>query len=535
MAVDVLWSLPVLMVLSAVNEVECHNGSRGLFCTNDFFNNVTCTWNQSSGGPGADCWVSGVKNVWDFQTRKSRTMIRSCRLKQQLDSVPGCSFVFENKEFIGFEKLPSISVRCNGTLVDIILNYHPYSHIKMQPPGAPNVNSTANDIGISWTPHSPASVFLKSFDFQVQVKQTSQTWEEATTLSTQQKEVRIPAQALKGDGQVRVRVKPDNSQSHWSSWSPTTTWVEAGDRLDLSEDEEWQTSLITMGLMLAVFVITVTLLRSCWTRGSLTGKPIPTPSKYFHTLHSVHGGNLKTWLNPLSTSQSVFMAQSCDQMSPVQVCEAWEVVPSISPSFSSTSALLHFQSYPSAGSDTSGVVDNSSSSSCFSNVGYFMSSCDSAQSEHSLAYFSYQDHFQNSPNLPSSLGPLLAAGTTHESLMWQPKSLDFGLPIREQDGTDMVLEEEEALDEQSSPVLIIPFSLPSLVCPPPPSPPPLGLIQTPSDSQQVELPVPADSSSSETWLVAGAMCRSSSMPVEPSKTGYLTLKELQMTFSNKSI
>lgn len=25
----------------------------------------------------------------------------------------------------------------------------------------------------------------------------------------------------------------------------------------------------------------------------LTGNPIPTPSKYFHTLHSVHGGNLK--------------------------------------------------------------------------------------------------------------------------------------------------------------------------------------------------------------------------------------------------
>lgn len=164
-----------------------------------------------------------------------------------------------------------------------------------------------------------------------------------------------------------------------------------------------------------------------------------------------------------------------------------------------------------------------------------MSSCGSAQSEHSLAYFTYPDHFQNSHNLPSSLSPLLAADTTHESLTWQPESLDFSLPIREQDGTDMFLEEEEVLEEQSSPVLIIPFSLPSLVLPPPPSPPPLNLIQIPSDSQQVELPVPADSGSSETRLVAGTMCRSSSMPVEPSKTGYLTLKELQMTFSNKSI
>lgn len=104
MAVDVLWSLVVLMVLSAVNKVESHKSSRGmitaavlyhsvcrgvdqlnicfasdstsgLFCTNDFLNNVTCTWNQSSVGPRTDCWVSGVKNVWNFKTQKLQHMM----------------------------------------------------------------------------------------------------------------------------------------------------------------------------------------------------------------------------------------------------------------------------------------------------------------------------------------------------------------------------------------------------------------------------------------------------------------------------
>lgn len=60
--------------------------------------------------------------------------------------------------------------------------------------------------------------------------------QEAKTLSTQQDEIRIPAGALTGGGQVRVRVKPED-KGHWSSWSPITSWVEAGDRLDLSDDE----------------------------------------------------------------------------------------------------------------------------------------------------------------------------------------------------------------------------------------------------------------------------------------------------------
>lgn len=48
--------------------------------------------------------------------------------------------------------------------------------VKMHPPGVPSVNSTANETWISWNRSSPRSVFIKSCDFEVQIKQKKQAW-----------------------------------------------------------------------------------------------------------------------------------------------------------------------------------------------------------------------------------------------------------------------------------------------------------------------------------------------------------------------
>ncbi len=244
------------------------------------------------------------------------------------------------------------------------------------------------------------------------------------------------------------------------------------------------------------------------------------------------------------------MAQPCDQISQVEVCKSWDVVPSISPSSSSTSALLNFRTCPSAGSDTSGVVDNSSSSSssCFSNMGYFMSSScgSSVRTDPSPAYFTYQDDFHNlhnSNNLHLSLCPSFTTSPTYESLKREPQSPDSGFGIGKEDEEDkedkkVVDVEGDAVSDESTPLLILPVNLSSWMCPPSsPSPTPNtpSLTQVSSDNQQVDTPVATTSGSYAAWPLAGSMSRSSSMPVESCKTGYLTLKELQTTFSNKSI
>ncbi|XP_039862093.1 interleukin-2 receptor subunit beta isoform X1 [Simochromis diagramma] len=296
-------------------------------------------------------------------------------------------------------------------------------------------------------------------------------------------------------------------------------------------------SLVKMGLFGTVcFIIVVVLVvyKRCNTRGLLEGKAVPNPSKYFQSLHSVHEGNLKKWLNPLSVSELFFTAQPIDQISPVEVCEDFDVVPSTSPSSSSSSALLHFQN-----SDTSGIVNNSASSSIFSNRSYFTSSSSGgfACIDPTPAYFTYHDDFH------LSFCPSLCGFPTYESLKREPQSPDsgFGIELEADNEEERYMEggEQFLLDDHNIPFLILPVRFPPHTCPAfsPPTPPSLLVEpQMSSDSHQEDTPMTAASDdSSSAWLVPGAMCRSSSMPVEPGKTGYLTLKELQATFSNKSI
>lgn len=73
---------------------------------------------------------------------------------------------------------------------------------------------------------------------------------------------------------------------------------------------------------------------------------------------------------------------------------------------------------------------------------------------------------------------------------------------------------------------------------PPPSPSALPLAEEPRDGPSAGTPA-ADAAaiSYVAWPSAGSVARSSSVNVEQnkSKSGYLTVKDLQMTFRNKSI
>uniref|UniRef100_A0A3Q3VTX6 Fibronectin type-III domain-containing protein n=1 Tax=Mola mola TaxID=94237 RepID=A0A3Q3VTX6_MOLML len=475
----------LLSILSAVMSFI----TLGLSCVNDFVNNVSCSWHSPSLAPGVNCSISGVKKTWIL---KNHVRDRTCRLEQYRNSPPGCSFVFENKAFNPFKAMPKISMECDGEVVENISNYQPHLHIKMHPPGVPEVTATANDTWISWSAGSPISAFIKFFDFQVQIKQESQAWTEAHNLSTQELQVRIPSWDLMGPHHVRVSVYPTTfSNSQWSNWSPTTSWYNVRAQVYVCVFTS------SMSNLLALF-------GSCRLHNE---KPVPNPSKYFHTLHSIHKGNLKAWLNPLSASETFFTAQPVDHISPVELCE-------------SKSSLLHFKSYLSGDLDTSRDHDNfsSSSSSFFSNLGYFLSSStsSSAQTEPIPAYFICGNDFHNrlhSPTLPLSLCPPSMTSNIYESLKREPQSPDSGFgkdPAEEKEEAVLAEGEEVSDDHQTCPFLLGPFLPPS----------------------QLSAPV---SGSYAAWPSASAMCRSSSMPVEPCKTGYLTLKELQATFSNKSI
>ncbi|KAF7651405.1 hypothetical protein LDENG_00111400 [Lucifuga dentata] len=519
-AMEMLWSVYIPVVLFSLQPVHSHRNLQGLSCLNDFVSNVSCTWNSSPVGPGVDCWIIGVKKIWKKSVKHVSLMTRSCKVKQQGDSPPGCSFSFEQTRFGCSDVMPSIQMECNGMLVGNLTNHKPCNHIKMHPPSVLNISTNASETWISWTPGSPVSIYFLSFEFHVQIKQYQQKWKEASNLFMQEQAIRIPSSKVRGHCQLRVRVRPPENiypNTHWSNWSPTRSWIGAADTIPASEDGVWplhRTSWLMLGGMplLALIAVLVTLLRVCSSRRLFKRKPVPNPSKYFHTLHSVHGGNLKKWLNPQSASESFFTAQTSDYISPVKVSDTWDPDPSASPSSSSTStsALLHSHpGWPSAGSHASGLVYPSSSSSYFSNMGYFNSSCSnsSAPSHPSPAYFTYQDDLKLPPN-SRDLHLRLATSTssTYECLKKEPWSPDSGFGIQNEDEEEKEVERDVDAERE----------------------------ETCSDNHDLEEAVAA-SGSYAACPVADAMCRSSSMPVESCKTGYLSLKELQTTFSNKSI
>lgn len=177
-------------------------------------------------------------------------------------------------------------------------------------------------------------------------------------------------------------------------------------------------------------------------------------------------------------------------------------------------------------------------------MGYFLScsSSRSAQIDSNSAYFPYLDDFHNNRKLPPSRFPPFMTTPIYESLKWEPQSPDSGFGITLEDEEEHqeknVDEEVDRIldDHQTPPFLVLPLHPPYPLCPnpsPPPSPTAPSPTQASSGIQMVD--AAAAGGCYVAWPSAGAMCRSSSMPVESSKTGYLTLKELQTTFSNKSI
>ncbi|GLD60503.1 interleukin-2 receptor subunit beta, partial [Lates japonicus] len=136
MAVVMLWPSYVLVVLFLVPAAHCQEESQGLYCVNDFVNNVSCTWNSTAVAPGVDCWIYGAKETWTYEGNKRVYIIitRGCKLKQHRTSPPGCSFVFDKEEFNCYDVMPNISVKCNGELLESLENYEPGFHIKMNPP-----------------------------------------------------------------------------------------------------------------------------------------------------------------------------------------------------------------------------------------------------------------------------------------------------------------------------------------------------------------------------------------------------------------
>lgn len=166
--------------------------------------------------------------------------------------------------------------------------------------------------------------------------------------------------------------------------------------------------------------------------------------------------------------------------------------------------------------DTSGSSLSSSSSSFYSNIGYFLpsSSCGSAPTAFNPPYFTYPDEGDAGKAGNAGNAASLCSARSYESLAREPQSPDSGFGFGKEDEAEG--EDEEAPGGQTCPLLVLPLRHPA---------PHLAPARPCSGDPDPD-PDPDE---------GGSVCRSTSMNAQPCRTGYLTLKEVHMTFSNKSI
>ncbi|KAK6300094.1 hypothetical protein J4Q44_G00301270 [Coregonus suidteri] len=528
-----MWSMLHLLFLLSVAPGFIHN-IQGLFCVNDYINNITCMWNSSGIDPDVACQLLGTREQHNGNPFQSSCDLKPLDRPGQGHSFRGCSFVFASHYFSSAEHLPSIKVECNGSEVVNLLKYTPINHIKMHPPGIPVI---INGTNATWSAGSPLSKKIFEYEFQVKVKREDQLWREAQSLTRLKQELlMVLGVEESGIHHIRVRVKPTQPVStHWSDWSPTASWT--------SEGEVSPTFVnspdLTLWLVLssAFFTLIVVMLLVFYKNQTNNRKHqyVPDPAKYFQPLNSVHAGNFQKWLSPLFSPESFITAQPGEDISPVEVSgtDVWDVTDSTS----STTAAFLLHSDPNTPSDG---WNSSGQSSYFSNIGNFYHNYPSGlHIESCPVYFIYTgDH--------SSLSATIITSSSYERLerlcrlQREPQSPDSGFGMEGVEGEDQVMEEGKGkkervvvpVDHHSPPPLVLPVSLPARIPPGPHHP--LSLPQLPLHNPESNSAM-APSGSYNAGPVEAALGRSSSMTVEPSCSGYLTIKELQNTYSNKSI
>ncbi|XP_029583180.1 interleukin-2 receptor subunit beta isoform X1 [Salmo trutta] len=524
-----MWSVLHLLFLLSVPTGFTHN-LQGLFCVNDYINNITCVWNSSAIDPDVACQLLGTNENFKRNLCNSSCDLKPIDMPGQGHSFRGCSIVFEGHYFSSAEHLPSIKVGCNGSEEVNLRRYKPINHIKMHPPGNPVI---INGTNATWSAGSPLSKKIFQYEFQVKVKREDQLWEEARSLTRLKQEPWMELDVEEsGIHHIRLRVKPTRpASSHWSEWSPTASWTSEGEVsptfVDTVESPDLTLWLVLSGAFFTLIVVILLVFYKTHTNNR-KHQYVPDPAKYFQPLNSVHGGNFQKWLSPLFAPESFITAQPCEAISPVEVSgtEVWDITDSTS----STTAAFLLNSDPNTPSDG---WNSSGQSSCFSNIGYFYPKYPSSLFIESCpVYFTYQGDHSSLSSTSSSYECLERLGR----LQSQPLSPDSGFGMESLAGEDQVEEEGKGKKERNvvsvAPPLVLPVSLPARIPPGPHHP--LSLPQLPLHNPESN-PAMASSGSYNAWPVEAALGRSSSMTVEPSCSGYLTIKELQNTYSNKSI
>ncbi|XP_048847791.1 interleukin-2 receptor subunit beta isoform X2 [Brienomyrus brachyistius] len=500
---------------------------KNLTCVNDYINNITCVWNASAVGPGAVCHLQGQK----------ANSVRTCDLKPLMGSdgtLRGCHLVFVSNRFISLDKIP-LNVTCNNSTMVRMHRYSPANFIKMHPPGRPIVLKS----NVSWSPGHPLSSYIFTYKFQMQFKLEKHGWEQAQDVTTELKKwVELNEDMLEKAAlyQARVRVRPEKDLlGVWSDWSPTASWRSEVGNLPSSQGFSW-TVEIHVGLVVSFVIVVIFVVFLCCTyqeKWFYQDKclHVPDPSKYFASLHSIHKGNFQKWLSPMFSPESFDILCNSEDISVLEISKE-----KVTPTYLEFSNLA--KQWDSSGHST------------FSNLGYLYSKYPSSyEIEPCSVYFSYQSGEGllggEQCEDDSCYEPTLQTSTSYECLakigdfQRHAEGPDSGFGTGQEDQEMEENEEEKVEPSRLGESAHWPAS--SVACPPSrASVFPAASSQPFHSFPQLPYPVPCDlgladrpSAAVESFGVTPG--RFSSVKLEPSKGGYLSLQDMELPGGNKTI
>ncbi|XP_051742350.1 interleukin-2 receptor subunit beta isoform X2 [Ctenopharyngodon idella] len=532
------WYTPLFIIIILYGTGQSKNTqTEDLSCVSDYLTKVSCVWRSSTNYSGQRCELVGEEH-----TKRCELV----PLSSQSHSTRSCSITYQ-KHYFFFMNQIWLSVTCNGS-VRTKQRFQPARHIKTQPPDKPTVSRD----NITWSKGRNFPEDITDYEFQLQFKAADTRWEMARHWNISHGSyVLLDHQSLTAgeEYQARVRVKPVEPKNdgylrgQWSDWSPAVSWrseigkpVKPEDDVSSPVPDDMRVVLIIgFHILLVLAGLSFVIYKAKKSNRLLKSnhQHVPDPSRYFQPLHTVHGGNFRNWLGFQNSVGPFLTPQSCDDISPVEISDIWDLSLMDPDAQMATSVLVHSNQMDS-GLENSGT--SHASSSGFSNMGYFYSKSHSGSLylESCPVYFTYHPE-EGTSSTASSPRSSYDCLQTPSYQMEQLNSPDSGFDMpgeqnceEDQDDDDISGEERAAAEGRALVSFIMSLSQGSLgAVRPAESFTPVPIITPWSE------PVRAPSRSSISEPAEGAVVRPSSM-IEPCGSGYLTLKEMQK-YSNKSI
>ncbi|XP_037109627.1 uncharacterized protein LOC119124075 [Syngnathus acus] len=209
------------LAAAACGKLNCseHQHSR-LICFNDYNRTITCVWNSSDalmgGGSGAACSLHAQRINHYLERRRYKS---ECVLGPPAARTPSslrtCSLVFSRDCIFQCNHVVKVHINCS----DVEMRYRPACHVKLPPPGKPEINQSS----ISWAIANQRW----SYNFQLEWKLAGEPWNGASVRSEPRSELRLERLRRGAAYEARLRVRPSDGEMEglWSDWSPVVRWT----------------------------------------------------------------------------------------------------------------------------------------------------------------------------------------------------------------------------------------------------------------------------------------------------------------------